>query len=88
MKNNPHILRKAQEEVDRICGSGRSPTFDDIDKLNYLNACMNEVGLTKPKELGIQLVLNSIDSTMATDCARWDPSHVGPGRPLRGLLPA
>ena len=53
MKNNPDVLTKAQEEVDRICGSGRSPTFNDIDKLTYLNACMNEVGLTKPKVLGI-----------------------------------
>jgi cytochrome P450 len=43
MTQHPEVLRKAQEEVDRVCGSDRSPTFDDVRKLAYLNACMNEV---------------------------------------------
>jgi cytochrome P450 len=42
MTQHPHILKKAQEEVDRICGTDRSPSFDDIGQLEYLNACMNE----------------------------------------------
>lgn len=47
MTQNPEVLRKAQEEVDGICSSERSPTFDDIGQLEYLSACMNEVGPTQ-----------------------------------------
>lgn len=47
MTQYPEILKKAQEEVDRICGSDRSPTFDDIEQLEYLSACMNEVRITQ-----------------------------------------
>ena len=43
MTQHPEILKKAQEEVDHFCGSDRSPNFDDIGKLEYLMACMNEV---------------------------------------------
>lgn len=40
---NPTALAKAQEELDSICGTERSPNMDDLDKLPYLRACMNEV---------------------------------------------
>lgn len=39
----PEALKKAQEEVDKICGTLRSPTTDDTRDLQYLGACMNEV---------------------------------------------
>lgn len=47
MTQYPEILKKAQDEVDHVCGSDRSPTFDDIGQLEYLSACMNEVRLTQ-----------------------------------------
>ncbi|KAJ5813588.1 uncharacterized protein N7503_000338 [Penicillium pulvis] len=48
MTQNPGVLRKAQEEVDRICSSEKSPTFDDIGQLEYLSACMNETLRWRP----------------------------------------
>lgn len=40
---NNEILKKAQEEVDRICGTSRSPDINDRDSMPYIRACMNEV---------------------------------------------
>ena len=39
----PDVLKKAQEEVDRICGTSRLPTLDDRDQMPYIEACVNEV---------------------------------------------
>lgn len=39
----PEEFRKAQNEVDSVCGPLRSPTSDDIDRLPFLKACMDEV---------------------------------------------
>jgi hypothetical protein len=39
----PESLRRAQEEVDGLCGAERSPTSDDLNELPYLKACMIEV---------------------------------------------
>lgn len=39
----PKEFRKAQEEVDRVCGLLRSPTSEDIGRLPFIEACMNEV---------------------------------------------
>ncbi|KAI0926827.1 hypothetical protein AcV5_007515 [Taiwanofungus camphoratus] len=33
---DPEILRKAQEEIDRVVGTGRLPTFADKDDLPYI----------------------------------------------------
>ena len=41
--SNPECLKKAQEEVDRVCGSARSPSFPDMEELEYVRACMTEV---------------------------------------------
>lgn len=40
----PDILRKAQEEVDRVAGD-KAPTGDQISELVYLRACVNEVSI-------------------------------------------
>lgn len=40
----PEELKRAQAEVDRVCGSSRSPGPDDIDRLPFIKACMDEVG--------------------------------------------
>nr|ALC79551.1 P450 monooxygenase [Ascochyta rabiei] len=39
----PRVLRKAQEEVDRVCGVQRSPSFEDLAKMPYIKHCMTEV---------------------------------------------
>jgi cytochrome P450 len=32
---NPHVVKKAQEEVDRVVGSDRYPTWEDEENLPY-----------------------------------------------------
>jgi cytochrome P450 len=43
MAVNPHLLRKAQEEVDRVVGGDRLPDFHDQDELPYISAIVKEV---------------------------------------------
>jgi cytochrome P450 len=52
MLNNPEALKRAQEDVDRVCGTERSPTADDLDKLPYIEACMHEVLRWRPVAAG------------------------------------
>jgi hypothetical protein len=39
---NPDVQIKAQEEIDRVVGSGRLPTLDDQDSLPYVNSVVKE----------------------------------------------
>ncbi|KAM7212775.1 Cytochrome P450 [Rhypophila decipiens] len=39
----PDAMRKAQEELDRVIGPGRSPHWDDAPNLPYINAFVKEV---------------------------------------------
>ena len=43
---NQKVLRQAQEDVDRCCGTDRLPGPDDISSLPYVKACMHEVSST------------------------------------------
>ena len=43
MTKYPDILRKAQKEVDGVCGGDRSPVLEDSERLPYMKACINEV---------------------------------------------
>ncbi|KAH7394687.1 cytochrome P450 [Pyrenochaeta sp. MPI-SDFR-AT-0127] len=43
MVKYPRVLCKAQEEVDRICGSDKSPTFKDVEQMAYIKHCITEV---------------------------------------------
>jgi len=36
--SNPEVLVRAHEELDRVVGSDRPPTFDDAPNLPYINA--------------------------------------------------
>jgi hypothetical protein len=36
--SNPETIARAHEELDRVIGSDRPPTFDDVPKLPYINA--------------------------------------------------
>ncbi len=38
----PDIQRKAQEELDRVVGSDRLPTFSDRKNLPYVDALVRE----------------------------------------------
>ncbi|KAF7532399.1 hypothetical protein G7054_g7988 [Neopestalotiopsis clavispora] len=44
----PAEFKKAQMEVDQVCGSERSPTVEDIDRLPFLKACMDETLRWRP----------------------------------------
>ncbi|KAK3337598.1 cytochrome P450 [Cercophora scortea] len=48
----PEEFKKAQAEVDRVCGSSRSPTSDDIDRLPFIKACMDETLRWRPVAAG------------------------------------
>lgn len=37
----PHVARKAQLELDRVCGD-RLPGWEDADKLPYIRSCIKE----------------------------------------------
>ena len=38
----PDVQRKAQEELDRVVGTERLPTFEDRSELPYVNAIVKE----------------------------------------------
>lgn len=38
---HPEVVKIAQEELDRVCGS-RFPTLDDEENLPYIRACVKE----------------------------------------------
>lgn len=39
----PHVLEKAQKELDEICGTSNSPGGSDIGQAAYVQAIMTEV---------------------------------------------
>ena len=43
MALNPHIVRKAQEELDRVLGGERLPDLSDQENLPYISAIVKEV---------------------------------------------
>ncbi|KAK7052824.1 hypothetical protein VNI00_004143 [Paramarasmius palmivorus] len=45
---HPEIQRKGQEELDRVVGQDRLPTFDDKENLPYVYAIINEVMRYQP----------------------------------------
>ncbi|KAK5107151.1 hypothetical protein LTR62_001676 [Meristemomyces frigidus] len=51
MINYPDVLQKCQAEVDALCVD-HSPNSDDISKLSYIHACMNEVLRWRPVAAG------------------------------------
>jgi cytochrome P450 len=39
----PDVARKAQAEIDAVVGQDRLPSFDDRERLPYINAVVLEV---------------------------------------------
>lgn len=48
MVNHPEQQRKAQEEIDRVIGRDRLPTFEDQKDLPYVSALVKEVQRWRP----------------------------------------
>ncbi|KAH7072508.1 putative cytochrome P450 oxidoreductase [Paraphoma chrysanthemicola] len=42
LAKNPHVQKKAQVEIDAVCGSTRAPTWSDLSQLPYINAIVKE----------------------------------------------
>lgn len=40
---HPHIQERGQEEIDRVVGRDRLPTFEDFDKLPYVGGLVEEL---------------------------------------------
>jgi len=40
---NPKVLKKAQDELDRVVGKDRLPEFSDRDNLPYINSIVKEI---------------------------------------------
>lgn len=38
----PAVLKRAQEEVDRVVGNDRLPSFSDREKMPYIDALVKE----------------------------------------------
>ncbi|KZT04888.1 cytochrome P450 [Laetiporus sulphureus 93-53] len=47
----PDVQRKAQDEIDRVIGRGRLPTFEDRDSLPYIQAIHHETQRWHPSVL-------------------------------------
>lgn len=43
MVENREVLAKAQQEIDDVVGHERTPELDDIERLPYIRAIINEV---------------------------------------------
>jgi len=43
MSLHPEVMKRAQNEIDRVTEQERLPTFDDWDRLPYINAIIMEV---------------------------------------------
>jgi cytochrome P450 len=55
MSINPSVYRKAQEEVDRVIGEDRLPTWEDEANLPYVRAIIKELmRMRPPNKFGIQ----------------------------------
>ncbi|KAK5465526.1 hypothetical protein LTS15_002089 [Exophiala xenobiotica] len=48
MITHPAVLKKAQEELDEVCGATRSPGSQHIKDLPYMNAIMTEILRWRP----------------------------------------
>lgn len=42
LAKHPEVQKKAQAEIDLVCGADKAPTFDDFDKLPYINCIIKE----------------------------------------------
>jgi len=64
----PEALKGAHEELDRVVGPDRLPTFDDEEKLPYIRAMVKEILRWRPVAVlgGTVIPLSSVELTIAT----------------------
>ncbi|PPQ74384.1 hypothetical protein CVT24_000838 [Panaeolus cyanescens] len=48
MLHHPHVMKKAQEEIDRVVGPNVLPEFDDAPRLPYVSAMIHETMRWRP----------------------------------------
>lgn len=72
----PEEFRKAQNEVDAVCGSSRSPTSDDFCRLPFIKACMYEVFHIRFSSIVLSIPC-PLPSNRTSQTLRWRP--VAPG---------
>jgi cytochrome P450 len=58
MVKYPRVLQRAQQVVDKVCGTERSPRFDDLEHLGYIQHCVDEVSIVLEAKVGKQFELN------------------------------
>jgi cytochrome P450 len=81
---NPTALKRAQEEVDQLCGTKRSPMPEDIENMPYIEACMTEVSETAVRFFPDCLSNGDfLDAPLAPCCGRWHSSHADPNRQVQ-----
>lgn len=45
---HPFVQKRAREEIDRVCGTERGPSWSDFEKLPYVNAVVKEALRWRP----------------------------------------
>ena len=62
----PEVQKAAREQIDRVVGSERLPTYEDRDALTYISALMREVLRWRPM-IPVGMSLEHIDVNPNTD---------------------
>lgn len=55
MAKYPWVQKKAQAELDRVCGDARVPTWQDFKDLPYINCIVKEALRVKPVSVAFSL---------------------------------
>ena len=80
MLMNPAAQAKAQEEIDRVIGTDRLPTFDDEPKLPYVSALSKEVfRWQQVAPFGTQLVMRPPSRGLLASLHPSDPTPFNGG---------
>lgn len=69
----PHILKKAQKELDEICGNSHSPGAADVGQATYIQAIMTEVRTDFSDSFVRLKNQNLIGSNRLSDGVLWPP---------------
>jgi cytochrome P450 len=55
--SNPEAVRQCHEELDRVIGDDRTPTFEDLHNLPHIWACVKVPPLLPPFVSGLRLTV-------------------------------
>jgi hypothetical protein len=78
MMLHPHVFKKAQQEVDKVCGSCSPPTAEYRTKLPYLQAIMLEVRLPTPFQPPIFPYLETQSNNLRSSAGAPSPPEANP----------